>query len=335
MYRKSERSKLCKRKILKKQIKKQYSKKKFEKQKKLKIENKKSKVNPWLRPVRKPSTSELRKMFGLALHRLILVCMTNHVYKFNNVVRKQEDGGATGLDLVNDVSDLYLIWWDSEFCNELEKLDIMMDINVRFKDDVNLLTEVIPWELEYKSGKLKKKENLLNTEDISAEEHTIRILNEIANDVNPMIRFTFDLPEKHKDKKLPVLDLKVWLPKTEESMYEFYENPTKNAKTVLASSSISWYQKRTILTQEAIRRLKNTSVSLGVEVQNLHLNTFMKKLQISGCSEKFRGEIVKSAKMAYQKMTFDDPNGIKPLFRSRSLIEENKKVKSKSKWWHK
>ena len=59
MYRKSERSKLCKRKILKKQIKKQYSKKKFEKQKKLKIENKKSKVNPWLRPVRKPSTSEL------------------------------------------------------------------------------------------------------------------------------------------------------------------------------------------------------------------------------------------------------------------------------------
>ena len=135
--------------------------------------------------------------------------MTNHVYKFNNVVRKQEDGGATGLDLVNDVSDLYLIWWDSEFCKVLEKLDIMMDINVRFKDDVNLLTEVIPWELEYKSGKLKKKENLLNTEDISAEEHTIRILNEIANDVDPMIRFTFDLPEKHQDKKLPVFDWKV------------------------------------------------------------------------------------------------------------------------------
>ena len=114
-------------------------------------------------------------------------------------------------------------------------------------------------------------------------------VNEIANDVNPMIRFTFDLPEKHQDKKLPVLDLKVWLSKTEELMYEFYEKPTKNAKTILASSAISWHQKRTILTQEAIRRLRNTSVSLGVEVQNLHLNTFMKKLQISGYSENFRG----------------------------------------------
>ena len=150
-----------------------------------------------------------------------------------------------------------------------------------------------------------------------------------------MIRFSFDLPEKHQDMKLPVLDLKVWLSETDELMYEFYEKPTKNVKTILVSSATSWHQKRTILTQEAIRRLKNTSESLGVEAQNRHLNVFMRKLQISGYNEKFRGEIVNSAKMAYEKMLLNDQNGLKPLFRDRKQIEEDKKVKSKSKWWNK
>ena len=137
-----------------------------------------------------------------------------------------------------------MIWWDREFCSVLNKLAIMNDINVRFKDDLNLLTDIIPWELEYSNGEIRKKENISNVENVSAEEHTIRILNQIANDVDPMIRFTFDLPEKHQDKKLPVLDLKVWLSETDELMFEFYEKPTKNVKTILASSAISWHQKR-------------------------------------------------------------------------------------------
>ena len=130
-----------------------------------------------------------------------------------------------------------------------------------------------------------------------------------------MIRFTFDLPEKHQDKKLPVLDLKVWLSETDELLHEFYEKPTKNPRTILASSAISWHQKRTILTQESIRRLKNTSESLGAEVQNSHLNAFMRKLQISGYNEKFRGEIVKSA-----KMLLNNQNGIIPSFRNRKQL---------------
>ena len=274
-------------------------------------------------------------MFGIALQRLILICMTNHVYMFNNVARLQVNGGATGLDLVNDVSDLYMIWWDREFCSVLDKLAIMMDINVRFKDDVNLLTDIIPWELEYSNGEIRKKENISNVENVSAEEHTIRILNQIANDVDPMIRFTFDLSEKHQDKKLPVLDLKVWLSEMGELMYEFYEKPTKNVKTILASSAISWHQKRTTLTQEAIRRLKNTSQSLGAEIQNSHLNIFMKKLKLSGYDEKFRGEIVKSAKKAYDAMVLKDQNGTKPLFRNRKQIEEDKRLSSKVKWFNK
>ena len=55
-----------------------------------------------------------------------------------------------------------------------------MDINARFKDDVNLLTDIIPWELKYENGKLKKNENISNEKNISNEVHTIRIILEIS-----------------------------------------------------------------------------------------------------------------------------------------------------------
>ena len=48
---------------------------------------------------------------------------------------------------------------------------------------------------------------------------------------------------------------------------------------------------------------------------------------------KIMGEIVNSANMAYfayEKMLFKDQNGLKPPFRIRKQIEEDKKVKSKS-----
>ena len=93
-------------------IKKYYNKKTNKQSKKLKNEKQKTKnkKNPLLEPLRKPNPDEIRKMFGIALQRLVLVCLSNHVYKFKNVARKQNSGSATGLDLVNALSDLYLIW---------------------------------------------------------------------------------------------------------------------------------------------------------------------------------------------------------------------------------
>ena len=117
-----------------------------------------------------------------------------------------------------------------------------------------------------------------------------------------MVTLTYDIPEKHEDQKLPVFDLKVWVDETQELLFEFYEKPTKNERVILPSSALNWQAKRTILTQEAIRRLKNTSPSLGEEIQNLHLSKCTHKLRISGYSEQFRSEIILCAKSAYKIM---------------------------------
>ena len=81
-----------------------------------------------------------------------------------------------------------------------------------------------------------------------------------------------------------------------EIFFEFFEKASKSNHIMLASSVIPRRQKITILTAEAVRRLRNTSRKLGSSIQNRHLNDFTVKLKDSGYSEKDRKEIIVKAK---------------------------------------
>ena len=118
---------------------------------------------------------------------------------------------------------------------------------------------------------------------------TMEIIQEVANSVDPMINLTVETPCNFKNGKLPVLDIQVNINKKEMNRidFEFFEKTTKNPLVILANSALSWSKKRTILTQEGLRRLRNTKRELGSEVQNGYLNLFMLKLKRSGYSQKF------------------------------------------------
>jgi len=105
----------------------------------------------------------------------------------------------------------------------------------------------------------------------------------------------------------------------------------------LADSALNWKQKRTILTQEALRRLKNTSLELGHEVQCDNLSDFMLKLKDSGYCEKFRSEIIFSAKKAFDIIVENDQNGSRPIHRTREQMLSDKGARKSSgyNWWKK
>ena len=142
-----------------------------------------------------------------------------------------------------------------------------------------------------------------------------------------MIQLTVDTPCNYTDGKMPVLDIKVNVNQEEDNRinFEFISNPTKNPRVILASSATSQSQKRTILTQECLRRLRNTKVELGPEVQRKHLNIFMLRLKNSGYSVKFRKEVLNSALQAFDRMLADDESGAKPMYRSRSWNYDERK----------
>ena len=47
----------------------------------------------------------------------------------------------------------------------------------------------------------------------------MKIIQQIANDIHPMITMTTDIPSNYAEKKVPMLDVKVWVePEAEDDI---------------------------------------------------------------------------------------------------------------------
>ena len=220
-----------------------------------------------------------------------------------------------------------MIDWDKKILEKLHKLDIIPEIYTRFKDDIEIVTESLQKGSKLDEEKICIDENKKkDDENKSDSKLTMEIIQEVANSVDPMINLTVETPCNFKNGKLPVLDIQVNINKKEMNRidFEFFEKKTKNPLVILANSALSWSKKRTILTQEGLRRLRNTKRELGSEVQNGYLNLFMLKLKRSGYSQKFRKEIADSILKAYKKMLEEDTAGAKPLYCSRDWNKEER-----------
>ena len=278
-------------------------------------------------PVRYPNNLEKRKMIGKMIEIMALAGMENHVYKFENIIRKQRSGGPIGLSLTGDIADCYLIGWDKKFKEKLRTLGINEILYDRYKDDITIMTESLEKGSKYENDKVIVDLEKKNTDaDKTDGEISMEVIVEVAQSIDGMIKFTYDIPENYKHGKLPVLDVEINVNKLERNRigFEFFEKPTRNKRVMLEDAAIPPNQKRTILTQECLRRLRNTKYELGEEVRIKHLNNFMLKLKNSGYGTKYRTEILDSALIAYEKIISEDRAGIKPLYRSRDYNKEER-----------
>ena len=82
----------------------------------------------------------------MALERMIIITMKNHIYPFENENRVQGSGMLTGLDMTGEVSDVYMLWWDETFLELLKSVDVEMDVFARFKDDINNILDELNCE---------------------------------------------------------------------------------------------------------------------------------------------------------------------------------------------
>ena len=99
--------------------------------------------------------------------------------------------------------------------------------------------------------------------------------------------------------------------------------------------ALSWSQKRTIHTQELLRRMKNTSKSLDKSIKNEILTKYMWKMKYSGYNQKFRSECLLSAKNAFKILIRRHEQDGTSIFRNRNEMVEFKAKKNRtpSNWW--
>ena len=84
---------------------------------------------------------------------------------------------------------------------------------------------------------------------------------------------------------------------------------------MLARSAMPDTVKRSTLTQEVLRILRNTSPSLPWEEKADMLSDFCLRMKISGYRERYRETIIRSALAAWDKVEEKDRTGERPLYK--------------------
>ena len=95
-----------------------------------------------------------------------------------------------------------------------------------YVDDVNGVFDNIERGIEYKEGKLSfSSEKAEHDKELAEDEVTMKVIQNIANDIDDMVVMTIDMPSKYDNKKVPMLDVQVWLNENDAGkiFYSFYE----------------------------------------------------------------------------------------------------------------
>ena len=181
----------------------------------------------------------------------------------------------------------------------------------------------------------------------SEDERTADFLSVVANSIHKSIGVKSDFPSKNSDKKLPILDLKVWIKEVEVEVegqnvfgpklyYHFYRKPMSNWLLIPAKSAMSNSVKRTAITQYGLRILRNTKLELEWEIVAELLSEFAERLRDSGYGERFRVEVIRSILEGWRKMVEEQEKGGRPINRPRKWNQgerEESKWRKKTSWY--
>ena len=286
----------------------------------------------WNTP-RAPGVRQRKKMLALAVAEGVRVCMSNHVFCTGDRIYKQTNGGPIGLELTGAVSRAFMARWDRMYKDRVAKAGIKMSTYERYVDDSNQVAVVPPPGTEYDKERGRTVMNP-NRQDVDKpkDERLANVLLEIANSIMPCIQMEADWPSRNSDMKMPILDMKVWMTEEECIMYQHYEKEV-SSKTVLHSQSAHPSScKRSVHTQEVLRRLMNSSPKLNWSTEVAPVITeYMDRMRKAGYKEQYRKEVLQHALRIYDMKLKEHSDGVRPLCRPKEWKKEERKLEKKRK----
>jgi hypothetical protein len=186
----------------------------------------------------------LSRLFLFSSSSLLVTCMDNHIYQFENKIRIQKQGGPIGLKLTGEITDCLIIDWDKKLLAKLKSFKMIPDLYTRFKDDIEIAIESLEKGSILVDDKIVVDENKkLLDENRSESKVTMDVVQQIANAINPIIKLTVETPCNFEDGKMPVLDVKVNVNEDEMNRidFEFFSKPTKNARVKGCQSEFQYF----------------------------------------------------------------------------------------------
>ena len=132
------------------------------------------------------------------------------------------------------------------------------------------------------------------------EDRSTRLVLESMNSILDFLVFTRESPNDFEDKKLPTLDIKIWL-KDIRIWYQFYQKPMCNNIVIQANSALSETVKVSSLTEEVVRRLKHTREDLPISYRLETLEDICQRMKNSGHRENFMRRIITAGIVKYER----------------------------------
>ena len=158
----------------------------------------------------------------------------------------------------------------------------------------------------------------------------------IGDRIHSSIQLEADYPAKYEDRKVPILDLKVWVNEDNQIIHEYYMKPVASKAVINNRSAMPLRDRRTVITQEILRILLRCSPLLPCGSVRAHIEQYMMRLQASCYSEQLRKMVLDSAANAYKKIKNRVDRGERPLFRRKQWKQEERikeKRKRKENWY--
>ena len=280
----------------------------------------------------------IRNMIFYAIGITLKVTLKNHICTFNNKMFKQMKGGAIGVGIAGDVSNLFMVWWDRKMKSICLQNSIELKLYSRYVDDTNLVVKAIIEESESTNRK-----NDAERIKIDREERTMKTLQEIGNRIHPSIKVTVDFPSNHENGRMPILDTEQWIENIQvgdvikpQILHSHYSKPMASKYVTLKNSAIPYQNKINILINDLVRIMRNISTQCKTVERSKKIQEYLLRLQHSGYNKEERYKILIKARKKYEIMKENATNGTCPMYRSKfwNKNERKKQKQEKIRTWY-
>ena len=113
------------------------------------------------------------------------------------------------------------------------------------------------------------------------------------------IKMKVDIPSNHGNKRLPILDMEMWV-EGNTIHHNHYAKPMASKAIIMQRSAFTTRDKKNILMEEANRRLRNCDPSEPWETKRDHLTTLNIQMMEAGHSQRFRDMVTSRSVARYQ-----------------------------------
>ena len=207
---------------------------------------------------RHPDKNKLKLMICKALEIGIKKVMNAHVYKFDGRIMRQKKGGAIGLEMTGELAGVFMMWWDRMMKEKLREDGVNVKLYKRYVDDINIVIET------------KREDD---------EESMMTRIKDLGDSIHGTIQLEVDYPSRYIDKKVTILDLKVWINEENKIVHEYYMKSVSSKSVINSKSAMPMKDRRTVLTQEILRIILRCSPLLPWERVKMHIESYMMRMQ--------------------------------------------------------